>query len=1071
MKYLLKILFLFAFIQNLAFAQFGQNKVQYKYFDWYYIQTEHFDIYFASGGETLAEFTSFAAEDALAKLQDSFNYNINSRITLIIYNSQNDFQETNVTDSYLSEGIQGFTELFKNRVVVQFAGSYKQFRHLIHHELSHAVLNDMFYGGSLQNIISKNISVQIPLWFNEGMAEYQALGWDEDTDMFIRDAAIGEYLPDIQNLNGYFAYRGGQAVFYYIAKKYGAEKIGELINALRGTGTVDGALKQTIGLSLKELNERWKKDIKRVYWPDIEITQDPDEFAKRLTDAEEDGGFYNTSPAISPQGDRIAFISNRDIFFGLYIMDAKDGSIITQLAESNTSPNFEELNILTPGITWSPDGKKIALAALSHGYDVIYVFDVEEEDYYTLPIKLNGIHGVHWSWDGKYLTFVGQTSKQTDIYIYNLETDEVTNLTDDIFTDSDPCWSHDGKTIYFTSDRNSYLTFDDVDSGFKIYKHNYNQTEIYALDIETRAVQRLTDMPKSNETSPIVSPDGTQILFISDLNGINNIYKKRIVFSGTDESISDVKDIKPVPITNSQSGLYQLSATKDTKKLAFSSLYESAFNIFLLNNPFEIDIELEELPLTKFRKGLLDLDINPNKIVKMEQEGEGGKKEVKKDTTDTDQSIFFTGTVVDSSQAYGDSVQVDFGNYVFGGENTFTVDENVDEKELFDVTKYLDDHGNYKVHKYKINFAPDIVYANAGYSTLYGLIGTTLISFSDVLGNHRLIGVTGLQIDLKNSDYGLSYFYLAKRINWGIQGFHTARFVRLARGVTPQGLVISNLFRFRNFGFTGSASFPLNRFYRFDFGISWMNVTSENLDNIFEPQENVSFIVPSVSLVHDNTLFGYTAPIQGTRYRFDVFGNLGFSDPKQSFYTIMGDYRTYFRFFYDHSLAIRFSGGYSGGENPQRFFIGGIENWINRTFATTEIPIESASDFAFLTAALPLRGYNYSEQIGSRYFLANFELRFPLIRYLVTGGIPLLFNNILGAAFIDVGAAWNDNSQLSLFTRDRFGNLVTDDLLAGTGFGARVFFLYFLLRFDVAWAYNIEGFSKPKFYFSLGADF
>jgi outer membrane translocation and assembly module TamA len=41
----------------------------------------------------------------------------------------------------------------------------------------------------------------------------------------------------------------------------------------------------------------------------------------------------------------------------------------------------------------------------------------------------------------------------------------------------------------------------------------------------------------------------------------------------------------------------------------------------------------------------------------------------------------------------------------------------------------------------------------------------------------------------------------------------------------------------------------------------------------------------------------------------------------------------------------------------------------------------------------------------------------------------------------------------------------------GTGVGARVYFLYFLLRFDVAWAYNVDHFSKPKFYFSIGADF
>ncbi|MFI5237257.1 MAG: peptidase MA family metallohydrolase [Ignavibacteriales bacterium] len=1068
MKQILKLSAIIFFAQLCVFGQFGKNKVQYKYFNWYYIQTNHFDIYFSNNGETLAEFTAHTSEDALAKIQESFKYSINNRITIIIYNSQNDFQETNVTDSYLTEGIEGFTELFKNRVVVQFHGSYKQFRHLIHHELVHAVMNDMFYGGSFQNIISNQINIQIPLWFSEGMAEYQALGWDEDTDMFIRDAAINEYLPDVQQLSNYFAYRGGQTVFYYIAKKYGKEKISELINSLRSLGSVDAAMKQTIGLNLKEFNERWKKDIKRVFWPDIEITQDPDEFAKRLTDPEGDDGFYNTSPAISPQGDKIAFITNRDFFFSLYLMDANTGEIITKLAEGNTSPNFEELNILTPGLTWSPDGSKIAIAALSHGYDVIYIFDVEEEDYELLPFKMDGIQSVSWSKDSRFLALTAQSSKQTDIYTYNFETNEIKNLTNDIFTDKDPCWSYNDSTIYFSSDRHSYRTIEEVADSFKIYRHDYSQTEIYSIAVGSGQVTRITDMPRSNETNPIVNPAGDKIIFISDLNGINNIYKKSVVFTTGDTFVSDIKDVKPLPVTNSQSGLYQLSTSMDGKKLAFSSLYKSSFNIFLLNNPFDSDLELQELPLTKYRQGKLDLDVRPNDVVKTKQ-GVSDNNKSESDSSDFDSSMFFTGSYVDSSKKYGDSVTVDFGNYVFGGENADTSNKE-DENEAFTLIDNLDQRGNFKVNEYKISFGPDLVYANAGYSTLYGLVGTTIISFSDVLGNHRLVGITGLQIDLKNSDYGLAYFYLAKRINWGVEGFHTARFVRLLR-IGPNGFATSDLFRYRNFGLSGSASFPLNRFYRFDFGASILNVIGENLDNLAEPQENVTFTVPQISFVHDNVLWGYTAPIQGTRYRFDVFGNLGVTDPNQSFYSIMGDMRTYLRFFYDHSLALRISGGYSGGENPQRYFIGGTENWINRTFATTEVPIESASDFAFLTAVLPLRGYNYSEKIGTKFLLANMELRFPLIRYLLTGGLPFLFNNIIGVAFVDAGAAWYDNSKVSLFTRNSDGNIITDDLLVGTGVGARIYFLYFLLRFDVAWAYNIEGFSSPKFYFSLGADF
>lgn len=1039
-----------------VFGQFGKNKVHIKDYDWYYIQTKHFDIYFSQNGETLTEFASKVAEDAIASIQSTLNYRVNNRITIIIFNSKNEFQETNVIDQYLSEGIEGFTELFKNRVVVQFTGSYKQFRHLIHHELTHAVMNDMFYGGSIQNIIANNISLQFPLWFSEGLAEYEALGWDVDTDMFIRDAAVSEYLPEINQLSGYFAYRGGQSVFYYIANKYGKEKIGELVNKIKGVGNVEEGIKATLGIDVKELGERWKKDIKKTFWPDVALRDDPEDFAKRLTDPEKDKGFYNTSPALSPQGDKIAFISNRDYYFGLYIMDALTGKTIDRLIEGNQTPDFEELNILTPGLTWSPDGTKIALSAKSSGVDVIYIFDVEDEEREVLDINFDAVESVTWSNDGKYLAFIGQNARQSDLYTYNFETKEIINLTNDIFSDSDPSWSHDDKAIYFVSDRGDKLDGRQLPNDFKISQQNYSQKDIYKFVLAQNKIVRITDLPLSDEMSPREEANGENLILISDLNGINNIYIKPISETGDENSIIN----SPIrPITNSLSGLYQLSLSNDTKKLVFSTLYESVFNIFMLDNPFERKLDVDVLKPTEYFAKLEELRNKKSETKKLPEEQK--QNEITPD--DEDEIKIFTGDVVETD-TLNRSNSKDFSNFVFGMQDT-SQEKVYANDSIFIPKDNLDSNGNYRVNKYKITFAPDLIYANAGYSTFYGLIGTTILSFSDVLGDHRLVGVTGLQVDLKNSDYGLAYYYLGGKIDYGIQGFHTARFVNLVRGNYV------NLYRYRSYGAYLSASLPLNRFYRFEGGISWLNVRGENLDDLSVPLQQASYIVPTLAFVHDNVMWGYTSPIQGTRYRFEAYGNPGIGDKKLSFYTLSGDYRTYLRFWTDYSFVMRFSGGYSGGINAQRFFLGGIENWINRSFATSQIPIESTSDYAFLTAVLPLRGYNYSERIGSKYFLMNYELRFPLIRYLVPGPLPILFSNILGVAYIDAGAAWNNTSKLQFFNRNENGSVVSKDLLMGTGVGARVFFLYFLLRFDIAWAYNVDRFAKPIFYFSIGADF
>ena len=84
---------------------------------------------------------------------------------------------------------------------------------------------------------------------------------------------------------------------------------------------------------MEDLNERWKKSLKKQFWPDIAVKQDPDELSKRLTDNKKIGGFYNTSPVLSPQGDKIAFISDRDIYLDVYIMDAQEGIVLEKIVE------------------------------------------------------------------------------------------------------------------------------------------------------------------------------------------------------------------------------------------------------------------------------------------------------------------------------------------------------------------------------------------------------------------------------------------------------------------------------------------------------------------------------------------------------------------------------------------------------------------------------------------------------------------------------------------------------------------------------------------------------------------
>jgi len=116
------LLFMIVLQTSLLAQSFGKNKVQHKEFEWQYLQSEHFDIYFTQGGKDVASFAARVAEDSYRLLQKDFRYDLVDRIKIIVYNSHNDFGQTNVDLSPPEESVGGFTEFFKNRVVIPYEG-------------------------------------------------------------------------------------------------------------------------------------------------------------------------------------------------------------------------------------------------------------------------------------------------------------------------------------------------------------------------------------------------------------------------------------------------------------------------------------------------------------------------------------------------------------------------------------------------------------------------------------------------------------------------------------------------------------------------------------------------------------------------------------------------------------------------------------------------------------------------------------------------------------------------------------------------------------------------------------
>lgn len=1002
---------------------FGKNKIQYERKDWRFIQSQHFDIYFYAGGEEVANFTAAVSESALVSLQKSLQFELMARIPILVYSSHNDFEETNVTPDIQEESVGGFTEFFKGRVVLPYDGSNEQYRHVVHHELAHAVSLQYFYGAGPGAILRGVTTFQLPGWLAEGFAEYESMNWDVEADNYIRDAVINNYLPGIDQLYGFFAYKGGQNFLYWIERRYGRAKVTEFLQELRTTRNLQSAFMRALGEKPEVITEQWHRSVKEWYWPEFSKRKAPTDLATALTDHRKSDNFINNSPALSPDGSLIAYLTDRSGLFDIYLVNAVDGRNLGRIVGGQKGSGIEELQWLRPGISWSPDNRLIAFSAKSGWQDVLHIADVRRRKIIrTLSLGLQGLWNPSWSPDGKHIAFSGMKNCRTDIYVVGIESGQLRQLTDDVFSDFEPSWSPDAKTLVFVSDRGALSD----DASIPIWRRNYRNNDLYRMQADGSALERLAAW-ESNESSPEFYHSSDSLLFISDRNGIQNIYL-RVLSTGEE-----------MPLTDLMVGVQQLSISRGGQRLAFTSFYRGGYDIYLWRSPLANLGQQQSLELTQFMRNrapaVTETDA-PMLAKKSDSETEGRN---------------FRNFIFDQDFSKG---RVDFGN---GGGLRANNGNNP-----FNLANHVDEDGSFLVKKYRPKFSVDYVGAVSGYDPFFGIQGIAQIYLSDLTGNHQIGIGAYLNRSLANSDFSLSYGYLGSRPNFYIAGGQQVRFF------------LSNFFdsveRFRYLDLIGAVQYPLSRFVRLEASAVFLATYRDNLTYDFPVSKSYATIY-TLGMVRDFTRWGYFGPVDARRSIIRAAFSPGTGPDPHEFASLTVDWRAYQPLGREWSLALRATGGASFGRQPQKFILGGLENWIDAEFAQN-LSLDEIGDLTYSQFVYPLRGTDYYEQIGTRYFLLNGEVRFPFIQFLVLQApLPLFFQQVRGAAFFDAGSAWSETSGFRAFTRNANGERVTDDIVSSVGWGIRFYSPIGLLRIDCAWRTDLQNYSKPRYMFSLGTDF
>lgn len=524
------VLFLTSLASRPGLGQFSQPN--HPELEWFTMTTEHFEIHFHAGAERSARVVAQIAEEIYGPVTQLYQYQPDGKVHFIIKDHDDN---SNGAAFYYDNKV----EIWAPQMTFILRGTHNWLRNVVTHEFTHMISlgaarkisrqvpavyfqaigyeeekrPDVLYGYPNVIVSYPLAMTSVPMWWAEGVAQFQVDGfdydrWDSHRDMLIRTAALADKLFSFDEM-GYFGknslgnervYNSGYALIRYIARQYGQEKMAQLAQAQSSLFryTIDGVLKDVLGVSAKQLYEQWQGELSG-YYRTVAGQIAANQVEGKLLVPE---GIANVFPIFSPDGQKIAYAGSKNSdylsFTHLMIYNLQD-----QKARRLVS------RVDTP-ISWSPDGKKLVFGKIERGkneslfYDLV-IYDLESDKSHQITHGQR-LHSPTWSPDGQNIIAITQADGTDNLVMVTSAGKDLRPIThyrhgEAIYT---PRFAPDGKSIVCALAAN-------------------HGRDVVMIDVSNGQEHRIV-ADQGDARDPVFSPDGNRIYFSWDRDGIFNIY-------------------------------------------------------------------------------------------------------------------------------------------------------------------------------------------------------------------------------------------------------------------------------------------------------------------------------------------------------------------------------------------------------------------------------------------------------------------------------------------------------------------------------------------------------------------
>ncbi len=1107
------------------YTPFGQSRVQYGKFEWSFVRSENFDAFHYVGGRELAQFAARTCENELNGVEQSIDHRLSGRIEIIVYNTLSDYKQTNL--NVLSDQAQnpgGYAQVVSNKIFVYFNGNHDDFVRQLKSGLSLVLINELLFGGSIQDRIQNAALLNLPDWYLFGLTSYLGKEWDTDKNNKMKDLIVNKKIKKFNRLIQNDPQLAGQAFWRFLSEKYGPEVVSNMLYVTRLSRNYESALIYVTGENLKQTSKDIFKYYQEQYNKEDSLRNVPvNEFKikKRLVP------YVEPQMKVSSRGDKLIFSTNKYGKYKIWLLDTKTGKH-KKVHKGGFKYHMFELDHSFPMMAWHPGGEKFSFVFEKKGKLYMTTVDLLNKKKETLQFfKFDKINSFAYSDNERTLVLSATRKGQSDLYVYDLNTRRERQLTNDLHDDLYPRFVDGSSKIIFSSSRNS----NKVAAPAEPLISPTNNLDVYLYDFENNGQElvRLTNTPNINETDPI-EYNNNFYAYLTDYNGIKNRYAARY----EQEYDYTELNIKYKSEERANDTLF----FDELKPLGNSFLYEGR-QIDLDSLVEKIDTIIHQktivytYPLTNYKRNIITHDVCKQNKTVYETIFNNGRYFIKytplvKQIEEESKKVESYPTMYRLKSGYANK-PFTAGPITYSSRkqkipatssNTPTVTKPAIVFDHFFVSEFTpktitqNDPGattvksdqptqtiNAKGFKlaaprfYNVTFFPDYFVTqldNSIINSYYQPIALSnpfiqpiqpMIKFGvvDLLEDYRLSGGFRFPFNLSTIDYFASFETLKKRFDHKIAFYRQVR--EGADATVPQYPTKSTSHEIRY-----SVRFPFNPIFclRTELFVREDRTVVKGIDQASIERPNITqrWAGGKVELVFDNAVPKGLNLYNGTKFKVFYEHYQDVKDQVSQLNAAGFDFRHYQKLHRQLIFATRITYNTSFGPSKVKYTLGGVDNWM---FAKQESGGSNAASvqYAFQALATNMRGFSQNIRTGNSFAVINNEIRWPIFTYLFNRPIRSDFiSNFQLVPFFDIGTAWvgpdpysDENTYNQITVRENQYITATvinvrDPIVAGYGGGVRSKLFGYFMRFDVAWGIqDREIIRKPVYYLSLSLDF